>query len=51
MTGKNPQVDPPKKKRGPEPDTLAIRGEWREAVKVAVNRPPAPKPAERKKGA
>ena len=35
----------PPKKRGPEPETLEIKGDWEEAVKKAVKKmPPPPKP-------
>ena len=30
-----------KRKRGPEPETLKIEGDWEEAVKKAIHKPPA----------
>lgn len=43
--------DRPPKKRGPDPETLEIEGDWEDAVKKAVKKPPPPpqsKPKERK---
>lgn len=41
---------PDPKKRGPEPETLEIEGDWEDAVKKAVKvTPPPPKSGEKKR--
>lgn len=41
MTTREPT--PPPKKRGPDPETLQIDGDWEDAVKEALKRPPPPR--------
>lgn len=46
MTTREPNK-PPKKKRGPKPETLKLDGDWEKAVKKAVKadpKKPEPKP-------
>jgi hypothetical protein len=37
----------PKKKPGPKPETLAVEGNWEDAVKLAMKRGKPPKPKEK----
>lgn len=39
---------PPKKKPGPKPEALKIEGDWKDAVKTAIQRGKPPKPKETK---